>query len=101
MLDPTCTVGQAALVGFWMTRPPGGEAGGVLRGASPDALGGWLAMCCLFEYEWPEGAGFCPESVAIAAPGRNRLAVIVLRTTISSSPCSASAFEEFTDLVAT
>ena len=47
-------VGRAPPVGSWITMPP--DAGvGVLREVSPDSLGGWLAVRCLFRVRVARG----------------------------------------------
>ena len=81
-LDPTRTVGRAPLVGSWITMPP--DAGvGVLREVSPDSLGGWLAVRCLFRVRVARGGWFLPCVcccyVIGPVPSRIRSIVIVLR----------------------
>lgn len=47
-LDPTCAVVQASPTGSRMTIPSNTQGGGVFGGASPEPLGGWSVMRCLF-----------------------------------------------------
>ena len=99
-LDPTRTVGRAPPVGSWITMPP--DAGvGVLREVSPDSLGGWLAVRCLFRVRVARGGWFLPCVcccyVIGPVPSRIRSIVIVLLVTISPSLCSVFASKEFTD----
>lgn len=55
-LDPTYAVDRASPTGFRMTIPPNAWRGEVFRGASPEPLGSWLVVRCLFR-EWVGGGG--------------------------------------------
>ena len=85
-LDPTCAVGRASLVGSRMTIPLDARGGGVFGGASPEPLGVWSIVRCLF-WERTEGGG---EGVWLLPWGSCDLI----------SLWSVSASEEFTDSTA-
>lgn len=64
MLDLTCTVRQAPLVGSQMTMPPDAGTGGGSLGERPLILLVASRQCAAFyKYGWPEEADSCLESI--------------------------------------
>ena len=104
-LDPTCMVGQVPPVGSLITTATIAGARGVLMGVSS----GFLWVCSVSQgLLWLRGGGgiywcycYCCCCAAGQSLGRNRVAIIFLRTTISSLVSSASALDGLTDSTTT
>ena len=105
ILVPTWVASREPPVGSQIVIPQDTRVG-VLEGASLETLGGCSAIRCLFLVQPAGGGGVwslpwgCCGWTAGRVSGENRLMFIVHLVTISS-PWSASASEELTDLTAT